>query len=85
MRSTPNAREAADSPGGYAELSAKTNEGLFHQAHEVNGAKPAAAGVFQAAQVKDGVADQLTGTMISDVAAAVDLVEGHAAAGQKLI
>jgi len=85
VHGTPNASEAADSTGGYAELPAKTNEGLFHQAHKINGAESAAAGVFQAAQVKDGVADQLTGTMISDVAAAVDLVEGYAAAGQQLI
>ena len=42
-------------------------------------------GLLQAAQVEDGVADQLAGTVIGDVAAAVDLVEGHAAAGQKLI
>jgi len=85
VRGTPNASEAADSTGGHAELSAKTNEGLFHQAHKIDGAEPGAVGVFDAAQVEDGVSDQLTGTVIGDIATTVDLVKGYAAAGQKLI
>jgi hypothetical protein len=85
VRSTPNASEAADSPGGHAELSAQANEGLFHEAHEVNGSESAAARVLEAAQVKDGVANELTGTVIGDITTPVDLVERHASAGQKLI
>ena len=42
-------------------------------------------GVAQAAQVEDGVADELAGAVIGDVAAAVDLVEGDAARGKQLI
>ncbi len=41
--------------------------------------------VAQAAQIEDGVADELAGTVIGDVAAAVDLVEGDAAPRQQLI
>ncbi len=84
-RTAPNACEAADSSGGHAELSAQPNEGLFHQADKINRAESAAAGSFEAAQVKDRVADQLAGTMVGNVAAPIDLVEGHAAAGQKFV
>ena len=42
-------------------------------------------GVAQAAQIEDGVADELAGTVIGDVAAAVDLVEGNAARSEQLV
>ncbi len=38
--------------------------------------------IAQAAQIEDGVADELAGAVIGDVAAAVDLVEGDAARGR---
>ena len=44
-----------------------------------------AAGISQAAQIEDRVADKLAGAVIGDVAAAVDLVERDAARGQKLV
>ena len=41
--------------------------------------------ILQAAEVEDGVADELAGAVVGDVAAAVDFVEGDAAAGKNLI
>ena len=40
---------------------------------------------MQAAEIEDGVADELAGTVIGDVAAAIDLVEGDAAGGEQLV
>ena len=81
----PDAGEAADAAGGDAVDAAETDEGFFHQADEVDWAETAAAGVSQAAEVEDGIADELAGAVIGDVAAAVDFVEGDAAAGKQLV
>ena len=43
------------------------------------------AGVVQAAQVEDGVADELAGAVIGDVAAAIDLVKRDAALGEQFV
>ncbi len=40
---------------------------------------------MQAAQVEDGIADELSGAVVGDVAAAVDLVKGDTAAGKQFI
>ena len=84
-KAAPDAGKAADASGLQAEFGAQADEGFFHEAHEVHRAEPTAVGVAQAAQVKDGVADKLAGSMIGDVAATVDLVQGDAAAGQELV
>ncbi len=85
-RRAPDAGETADAAGGDAVDSAEADEGFFHEADKVDGAKTgAAAGVAEAAEVEDGIADELAGAMIGDVAAAVDFVEGDAAAGQELV
>ena len=84
-RRAPDAGETADAAGTDAEDAAETDEGLFHEADEVDRAEAAAVGVAEAAQIEDGVADELAGAVIGDVAAAVDLVEGDAAAGQQFV
>ncbi len=81
----PDASEAADASGRHAQLAAEPDKRLFHQANEVDRAKAVAAGIAQAAQIEDGVADELAGAVIGHVAAAVDLVERDAARGQQLI
>src|ERR1039458_10902297 len=85
----PDAGAAWDALGQHAEVGAGADEGFFHHADEVDGpqksvARAALAGPF-AAQVEDGVADQLAGTVIGDIAAAVDLVELDAARSEELI
>ena len=40
---------------------------------------------MQAAQIEDGIADELSGAVVGDVAAAVDLVKGDTAAGKQFI
>ena len=81
----PDAGAARDALGQHAEVGAGADEGFFHHADEVDRAqesvaRAALAGPF-AAQVEDGIADELAGTVIGDVAAAVDLVELDAARG----
>ena len=49
------------------------------------GPEAGAARTAQAAQIEDGVADELAGAVIGDVAAAIDFVKRDAAAGQELI
>ena len=49
------------------------------------GPRRAPLAIAQAAQIEDGVADELAGAVIGDVAAAIDLVQGDAAAGQQLV
>jgi len=85
-RWAPDAGETADAAGGHAVDSADTDEGFFDEAHKVDGTKAGgAAGVAEAAEVEDGVADELAGAVIGDVAAAVDFVKGDAAAGKELV
>src|ERR1035441_10796184 len=70
----PDPGAARDAFGQHAEVGAGADEGLLHHADEVDGpqksvARAALAGPF-AAQVEDGVADQLAWTVIGDIAAA---------------
>ncbi len=90
LRRTPDAGEAADASGGDAVDATDADEGFFHQADEINWTEAAPrhgglAGVAEAAEIEDGVADELAGAVIGDVAATVDLVEGYAAAGKELV
>ena len=85
-QSAPDAGELADAAGGKAELAAEADEGFFHEADEVDRPEAAAGGgVAQAAEIEDRVADQLAGAVVGHVAAAVDLVEGNAAALEQLV
>ena len=85
-RQCPDAGEFADALGRDAEVAAGADEGLFHQADEVDGTEVRATFAGKvAAQVEDGVADELAGAVVGDVAAAVDLVELDAAAGEQFV
>ena len=84
-RRAPDAGQAVDAPGLHAKLAAKTNQRLFHPVHKILRPHAAAACVAQSAQVEDGIAHQLAGAVIGHVAAAADLVNGDAAAGQQLV
>ena len=68
-----------------AEVVADADDDLFEQAHEVDRAEVRAlfAGPV-AAQVDDGVADELAGAVVGDVAAAVDLVQLDVAARREV-
>ncbi len=69
----------------HGKLAAQPDQRLFHEADEVHWAEAAAVGRAQAAQIEDGVADELAGTVIGDIAAAVDFVEGDAARSEHLV
>jgi hypothetical protein len=85
-QSAPDAGEFADAAGGQAEFAAEADEGFFHEPDEVDRPEAAADGrVAQAAEIEDRVADQLAGAVVGHVAAAVDLVEGDAAAFEQLV
>ena len=72
--------------GEDAEVAAGADEDLFEKADEVYWAEMRAflAGEI-ATKVNDWVADELTWTVIGDVAAAIDLVEFHAALSEEFV
>ena len=80
VETAPDAGESSDAAGTHAIDSAEADEGFFHHANEVDGTEPATARVLEGAEIEDRVADELTGAMIGDVAAAINFVEGDAAA-----
>jgi len=82
----PDSGELANALGGDAEIFAGEDEGVFHEADEVDGAEVGAALAREvAAEVEDGVADELAGAVIGDVAASVDLVDFGSAAGEEFV
>jgi hypothetical protein len=85
VKAAPNAGESGDATGTDAVDSAEADEGFFHHADEVDWTEAAAAGVLKAAEIEDGVADQLSGAVVGDVAPAIDFVQGDTAAGQQFI
>ena len=79
----PDAGQFGDPLCGNAEVLAGEDEGFLDQANKVDGAEVGAALAGQvAAEVEDGVADELAWAVVGDVAAAVDLVNLGAAAGK---
>jgi hypothetical protein len=82
----PDTSEFTDALGGDAKVLAGEDEGFFHEADEVDGAEMRAFFAREvAAEVEDGVTDELAGTVVGDVAAAVDLVDVDAFAGEKVV
>ncbi|GAC1355302.1 MAG: hypothetical protein NVSMB3_00300 [Acidobacteriaceae bacterium] len=72
----PDAGTAADALGEHTEVAAGANENFFEEPDEIHWAEVWAAFARQvSAQIKDGVANELTGAVISNVAAAVGLVD----------
>lgn len=82
----PYAGALADALREDAEVVAGANDGFFHEADEVDGAEVRAlfAGEI-AAQIEDGVADELSGTVVGDISAAIDLVYLDALCGEEFI
>ena len=85
VKAAPDAGESGDATGADAINSAEADQRFFHHADEVDGTESAAAGVLQAAEIEDRVADQLSGAVVGDVAATIDFVQGDTAAGQQVI
>ena len=82
----PDAGEFADALCGDAEVFAGVDEGFFHQPDKIYGSQVGAAFAGEvAAEVKDGVADELARAVIGDVASAVDLVDFDAALGEEIV
>jgi hypothetical protein len=81
----PDAGAALDPAGKDSVAGAEADQGFFHAADVVDWAEAASVGIGQAAQVEDGVADELAGAVVGDVAAAVDLVDADAFAGEHFI
>ena len=82
----PDAGALGDALGHDAEVGAGADQRFFQHADEVDGAEEGAALAGPvAAQIDDGVADELAGAVVGHVAAAVDLVQLDAAGGEELI
>ena len=84
-RRTPDARQSADAPRLDAKLAAEADERLFHQAHKVDRADAAAFLAMQAAEIEDGIADELSRAVIGDIAAAIDFVQRDAARSEQFV
>ena len=82
---SPDAGELGDARGGDAEVGAGADEGLFHFTNEFDGAEGFALAFWggEGAEIEDGVADKLAGTVEGDVAAAVAFNDFYAALGQE--
>src|ERR1700750_1173232 len=82
----PNAGELADALGKHAEVAAGADECFFEQANVVYRAEVRAffAGEI-ATQIDDGVSDELTWTVVGDIAPAVDLVQLDASLGKQVV
>ncbi len=82
----PDPRKFGDALGGNAEVIAGKNQGFFHQPDKIDRSEMRTALARQvAAEVEDGVSDELAGPVIGDISAAVDLVDLGAAAGQQFV
>src|SRR5579883_1567476 len=80
----PDAGASGDALRGDGEVSQGADEGFFEEADVVDGAD-AAVVQGETAQVEDGVADELAGSVVGDVAAAVDLMDFDAAIGKEFV
>jgi hypothetical protein len=85
VETAPDAGESCDAASADAIDSAEADERFFHHANEVDGTEPATPRVLEAAEIEDGVANELAGAMVGDVATAIDFVEGDAAAQEELV
>jgi len=63
----PDARESADASGLDTELRAEADESFLHKADKVDRAEAAAVRIMQAAQVENGVADELAKAVVRNV------------------
>jgi hypothetical protein len=77
----PDAGASGDALRGDTEVGAGADEGFFEEADVLDGSEAR----VEAAQIEDGVADELSGSVVGDVASAIDLVDLDAAAGQQFV
>ena len=85
MKATPYAGEPGDATGADAINAAEADQSLFHHSNEIHRAETTSGCVLETAEVEDGIANQLAGAMIRDVATTVDFVQGNAATGEELV
>ena len=85
VKATPDTGESRNTAGANAVDSAEADEGFFHHADEVDGAKASATRIVEPTKIEDGVADELARAMVGDVAASIDFVKGDTAAGEQLV
>ena len=82
----PDTGAFGDALGGDAEVFTGEDEGFFHEADEVDRAEVGAMFAGEvAAEVEDGVADELAGAVVGDVSAAVNLVDFDAFGGEGFV
>lgn len=82
----PDAGKLADALRGYGEVLAGQDECFFHQANKIDWSEMRSALAGQvAAEVEDGIADELPRAVVGNISAAIDLVDFDAAASQKII
>jgi hypothetical protein len=74
----PDAGAACDAPGEHAVGGAEADQRFFEAANVIDWTEATAGRVGEAAQVKDGIADELAGAVIGNVSAAIDFVDGDA-------
>ena len=75
----PHAGEARNAFGDHAQITTGTDERFFQLSDKINGANAR----IESTQIKDGIADELAGTVKSHVTAAVGLMQFHSIAGQE--
>ena len=85
-RKGPDAGGAGNALGEDAELRAGADEDLLKEPNEIYRTEVGAALAGErAAEIDDGVADELARAVVGDVAAAIDFMQGDAFAGEELI
>ena len=85
-RDGPDAGATFDALRGDAEVVGGADEDVFKEADVVDRAEMGAALAGEvAAEVEDGIADELAGAVVGDVAAAVDLVDFDAFGRQEFV
>ncbi len=82
----PDAGQFGDALRGDAEVFAGEDKSFFDETDEVDRAKMGTAFAGEiAAEIEDGVADELAGAVVGDVAATIDLVDLDAAACEQFV
>src|ERR1041385_1216224 len=76
----PHAGEAGNAFGNHTQIAAGADKSLFQLADKINSANARLKG----SQIENGIANELAGTVESNVAATVSLMQFNAIGGQEL-
>src|ERR1041385_2385551 len=76
----PYACKAGNALGNHTQIAAGADKSLFQLADKINSANARLKG----SQIENGIADELAGTVESNVAATVSLMQFNSIAGQEL-